>query len=80
MGVSEEQNPFESIDMFKDLKQSIEQVIFDATVLDCPLSDDFVVVSRESLEALENEFKVCFVEPEDDPEYQDYSSPWERGE
>lgn len=61
--------------MFHDLKNAIEQVIFDAATLDCPLSDDFVAVSRESLEALENEFKVCFVEPEDDEEFQEYISP-----
>ena len=66
--------------MFHDLKKAIETVIFDGATLDCPLSDEFVVVSRESLEALENEFKVCFVEPEDDLEYQDYSDPWECGE
>jgi len=66
--------------MFGDLKSAIEAILFDAATLDCPLSDDFAAVSRESLDALEAEYKLCFVEPEDDEEFQEYSSPWERGE
>ena len=66
--------------MFHDLKQAIDEVTFEADTLDCPLSDDFVAVSREAIERLRAEACVCFVEPEDDQEYQDYSSPWERGE
>lgn len=66
--------------MFTDLKMAIGEVLFDAATLDAPLSDDFVVVSREHIEALEAEYKLCFVEPEDDDEWQDFTSPLEEGE
>lgn len=62
--------------MFHDFKQAVEEMISNSQ----EYVDGFISLDKDVWDRFIQEYNVCFVEPEDDEEYQDYSSPWERGE
>jgi hypothetical protein len=66
----------------KDLRDSMREVIDSQIGIPTPifgaiLADKYVLVDKELLLNMHQQYSLYFVEPEDDKEYQEYTDPLE---
>jgi len=61
----------------KDLRDAIKAVIDDAYDT-CEVPDGEVRVSLDKIKELENQYRLYFVEPEDDKDWKNYQDPLDK--